>query len=242
VLAVAAFTVLTIAVQRLIATPGNAHWAESLQGAGVTALVAITGLYAYATFRLLNLQENPVAALRVAAQEDAARRLLESLNDSRDVVRSLQSFFPLKLGTPLNAPQLEELTDHLKATFERIYRHMQGVAPTYAVLTGVVAVVMQRCVAMLLMLRIADLEYRIHLLESQGTDAEWSWDGLRDTYLVKVRPDSEERLEWEDVLKGKGVDDVSTYFATLLEVIHDHVMFGPEQARATLRSRRQPGE
>jgi hypothetical protein len=79
---------------------------EMLTALSTLVLVLVTGVYVYLTFRLVRAQEQPLRAIRLAAQESAVRVLVSSIVRNQPSVAVLSGHFPLDLAQQL-PPALE---------------------------------------------------------------------------------------------------------------------------------------
>lgn len=76
--------VLTIALDVLFALDPKHQWATAVQASATLILVGVTGVYVWVTYRQMQLQATPLVAIRLAAQEQAARKAVGLLQETRD--------------------------------------------------------------------------------------------------------------------------------------------------------------
>jgi hypothetical protein len=116
---IAIAVVLTLLIERLISSGGDT-WGVAIQASSTVLLVAITGIYAYLTYRLVQVQERPLTAIRLAAQEDAARKLSSLLASKAWIPRAASKGFPVDLtsGPPnttnMRPQELSKLGDDVR--------------------------------------------------------------------------------------------------------------------------------
>src|SRR5712692_4757777 len=113
--------VLTIALDAVFTRSSGHQWATAVQASATLALVGVTVVYVWVTYRQMKLQSNPLVAIRLAAQEETARQAVVVIQKVRRKGDELIRSMPIVdspgepiLGFPIaNARDLSELLKEL---------------------------------------------------------------------------------------------------------------------------------
>ncbi len=177
-----------------------------------------TAAYVYLTYRLVRSAERPLVAIRLAAQETAAKSLLDSM--SRKVAHLLfaASKFPIDLSGVPDANDFE-FKDVLSLATE-----------LGAIAAQLPPGAFRACNEASLLVNAASenifgLYISIAAAQGRARGGEVvSWDGVRAMYLVYARQLIPSRLEWDDVISGKFVFLARNAIEGLHDALYKYLM------------------
>jgi hypothetical protein len=197
--AVALAVALTVALDALFTRSTGHQWATAVQASATLVLVAVTGVYAWITYRQMKLQANPLVAIRLAAQEETARQAVVVMQQIRRKGDELVGRMPVvdSPGEPILRTVIaaaQDLSEPLK--------DLQGLAPGMPTAFGIRTwIILPDLITgsgeVYLFARACELER----LEASQAHREWSWEGARKCYLTEVRVAERDHPEWTDVVR-----------------------------------------
>jgi hypothetical protein len=171
-------------------------WSIAIQGTATVVLAAITGAYAYLTFKLVRAQE---MAPRSSAWIAATRRLTDAVTKDDQSVRSLVGQFPIDVSGGMALPEFEEL-ETINDLASRLYSLGPQLPPSLFQVTFDLATALLTTTNHIYNLQISILREETAALRQER---EPTWDGAKSVFYMDVRDATQGRPEWEDLLSGK---------------------------------------
>jgi len=204
---------LTIALDALFTSNPTQQWATAVQSTATVVLVGVTGIYVWITYRQMKLQATPLVAIRLATQEDAARKVIGLIQKARDQARHLIAEMP-DLEKP-DEPNFVNATKHstdLNAVVNEIYvlaasLPLQFVLPTLKLCPAVISASTE-----VYLLATACAKEG---LEAAKAKRKWTWDGARRIYLADVRQPESDQPEWAELTQAASVKQQAELLGTL---------------------------
>jgi hypothetical protein len=194
---VAAIFLAVLAGARLLEHT-DSGFREMLTALSTSVLVLVTGVYVYLTYRLVRAQEQPLHAIRLAAQESAVRLLVSIIVRNQPSVAVLTNHFPLDLAQqmppaiePSDVDTLEKLSYEVGATAHQL----PGPLVARCLETAEVAAKAYVTVTSLLSL--------IETFENTHAQGYWDWDEARALY-ADIRG-SIGGPDWDDLANGNAL-------------------------------------
>jgi hypothetical protein len=176
-LGVAALTAGGVLTGLVIQSGHVNEWLAALQTLSSLVLIAITGVYVFLTYRMLQVQQRPIEALRLERELLAVQDLSEQLLQFGLVIDGLSKPYPLAIGSRPDPDELvtsaeeeEVLHDLLRLSY-RLPPEIGALASRYTIEAGIL---------MLLSSRIAVAVTREDI-RSAKEHRSWRWDAFVET-------------------------------------------------------------
>jgi hypothetical protein len=193
-----------------------------VQAGSTVVLVCITAAYVYWTYRLVRAQEQPLSAIRLAAQEAAARSLAAAIRPRLHFMGVMGKRFPLDLtkkpsGSDFDNQDLETLMFDLSATAPQLAQPLAG--RCFLTSRAVSDAVLSLIALQLVINREAN--------NAATANRAWSWDEARKIYLTEVRQQVNTRPEWEEIVAGKAVSEADELLRDLDDLLTKYLLSDP---------------
>jgi hypothetical protein len=180
----------------------SSHVGEALTAVATVALVGLTAMYVRLTGRLVRAQEQPLTAIRVAAQETLVRQITLKFWTAGLRIRAATSLFPVIASGPPKTDALGELeTEMLEVATE-----LSAVSAQFP--KALVDPAIETAVAM--HLGCLDIVALAMTLKSEQETADregrpFDWSQARAVYYTHLRDVTADKLEWDALLEGARV-------------------------------------
>jgi hypothetical protein len=180
----------------------SSHVGEALTAAATVALVLLTAVYVRLTGRLVRAQEQPLTAIRVAAQETLVRQITVKLWTAGLRIRTAASRFPVIASGPPKTDALEQLeTEMLEVASELSAVSAQFPKALHDPALRVAIAMNQGCTDILAL--VATLRSEQETADLEGRPFDWSQ--ARAVYYTHLRDVTADKLEWDALLEGARV-------------------------------------
>jgi hypothetical protein len=189
---------LTVMLDALFTQSPGHQWATAVQATATLVLVGVTGVYVWISYRQMQYQATPLVAIRLAAQEQAARQAVglfqRTKRASEDVIRDVEQV------KQSGEPNSDSLNAHDSVLFELV-REMSALAPglpaTFALRLWPT---ISRCINGVTEVYLFSHACSLERLAATRGERKWSWDGARKSYLADVRDPKLDHPEWDDLV------------------------------------------
>jgi hypothetical protein len=191
--------VLTIALDALFALDPTHQWATAVQASATLILVGVTGVYVWVTYRQMQLQATPLVAIRLAAQEQAARQAVGLLQETRDHGNDLIRNMPAldKSDKPDFEESLKD-ANALQAPVDALFVLAATLPQQFALQTFRLSSDMLPPITHLYMLSNA---CSMEGLDAIKDNRKWTLEGARRHYLADIRKPEAGHPEWADLVR-----------------------------------------
>jgi hypothetical protein len=196
---------LTWALERFLNASGGT-WSVAVQLVSTIVLLVVTAMYVYLTYIMLNVQERPLAAIRLSRQEDAVRDLIRLYVKRALEISSIADMFPL--DTSQESDSWKQVEKEREAT---------GIASQYAddlfeLAPFLPAELRPAAMKTIFVIYLAGIFYSalyVSVLETKnkGMDSqppvEPTWESIKAHYYLKQRDELTGKPEWDAITDGQ---------------------------------------
>lgn len=217
---------VTVALDALFTTNPAHNWSTAVQATATLVLVGVTGIYVWITYRQMQLQATPLVAIRLAAQEQAAKQAIGMIQRTRDQINQLirempdldQHHRPDLTRAIANASDLQDLANELYILAPSL--PLQFAFRTIEACTEAVP-----ASTYIYMLSAACATEATEALKAQRN---WTLDGARRIYLADIRKPGSHHPEWDDLIAFRPQTKAEEALGTLQGAISAYLLASPK--------------
>jgi hypothetical protein len=208
---------VAVVLDALFSQSQGHQWSAAVQATATLVLVGVTGVYVWISYRQMQLQATPLVAIRLAAQEQAARTSMPLIRQIKDKANALIRSMPA-VDSP-EEPNTKELRDQavaLNGPTSELFTLAPGLpTPFWPQAMDACAKLVGAYTEVYLFGQSCSMEK----IEAIRANRDWSWAGARKTYLADVRDPKQEHPEWGDLVQlvalSKAVDQIDKLAAEI---------------------------
>lgn len=191
--------VLTIGLDALFTRNPAHQWATAVQATATLVLVGVTGVYVWITYRQMQLQATPLVAIRLMAQEDAARQAVGLMQRTREKANTLINAMPA--SDTFDVPDYDKLPPDataLTALANELFILAATLPLRFAPRTFEVCSPLIRSSTEVYMFCNACAR---ETLDATKAERKWTSQGARKIYLADVRKPESGHPEWSELVR-----------------------------------------
>jgi hypothetical protein len=213
-LAVLVVAIAVIWVLERFLNKAGGSWNEAIALFSTMALLGVTTAYVYLTYRILQVQEKPLRAIRLAAQEQHVHELIRILARKSHAAASLASLFPLDQTDREGAFDVLESEDSTEA----ISSLSDDLNELASVLPPALRPALMKTLTILLLAHNCHQVLRTGVLKEQNvvlrediaareqgrsSGRKATWEGARSIYYLQERDGVTGKPEWNMLVNGE---------------------------------------